>query len=112
MVNKVYKYIGPDILDITFSNEGLCGFKCSYPKDYNDPYELFLTVDLEEKPEILAFYNDVINKIPQYPTTCFSRSPIVTPMWAHYAHNSKGFVLEVDEDKLKKYIAGAVLKRC
>ena len=101
MSKKIYKYIGPSILNIAFSNSGFIGLKCSYPKDYNDPYELFLTIDQNIKPEILAYYQEVIGKIPQRPTTCFSNLPIVTPMWAHYAHNLSGFVIEIDEEKLK-----------
>jgi hypothetical protein len=30
-------------------------------------------------------------------------------MWAHYAHNSKGFVIEVDEDKLKEHLGNTLL---
>lgn len=105
MSRKLYKYVGPDILDVAFSESDYCGFKFSYPKDYNDPYELFLTIDFEDNSDVVAFYNEIVQEIPQYPTTCFSKSPIVTPMWAHYAHNSKGFVIEVDEEKLESYVA-------
>jgi hypothetical protein len=87
-------------LDVAFEKEDYCGFKFSFPKDYNDPYELFLTINFEDDPEVIAFYNEIVREIHQLPTTCFSNSPIVTPMWAHYAHNSKGFVIEIDEDKL------------
>ncbi|KZX65938.1 hypothetical protein A3712_17495 [Vibrio sp. HI00D65] len=104
MSKKLYKYVGPDILDIAFSETDYCGFKFSYPKDYNDPYELFLTIDFADNSDVVAFYNEIVQEIPQYPTTCFSKSPIVTPMWAHYAHNSKGFVIEVDEEKLESYV--------
>lgn len=109
MSKKIYKYIGPDVLDIAFKRDGFFGFKFSYPKDYNDPYELFLTIDFEQNPEVIAFYNEIVQKIEQYPTTCFSNSPIITPMWAHYAHNSKGFVIEVDENMLKEHIKDAGL---
>ncbi len=105
MGKKIYKYIGPDILDIAFSKDGFVGLKCSYPKDYNDPYELFLCIDPEESPELLAFYQETIGKIPQRPTTCFSNSPTVTPMWAHYAQTLSGFVIELDEDLLNEFLA-------
>ncbi|MFB2726687.1 DUF2971 domain-containing protein [Shewanella mangrovisoli] len=107
MSKKIYKYIGPKILEQAFSRQGFCRVKCSYPKDYNDPYELFLTVDFNDEPEVLAFYNEVIEEIPQYPTSCFSNSPIVTPMWAHYGQNSQGFVIEFDENKILKAIENA-----
>jgi hypothetical protein len=102
---KLYKYIGPDVLELAFSEAGYVGFKCTYPKDYNDPYELFLTIDPNEvEPEILAYYQEILGELPQLPTTCFSNLPNVIPMWAHYACNSKGFVIEVDEETLLKII--------
>lgn len=94
--------MGPEILALSFSHEGYLGFKCSLPKDYNDPYELFLSIDTTIEPHLLAFYQESIREIPQYPTTCFSKSPIVVPMWAHYAHSSRGFVVEIDEEKLEE----------
>lgn len=36
----------------------------------------------------------------------FSKSPIVSPMWAHYANNHTGFVLEFDLDKLQEHFIG------
>jgi hypothetical protein len=74
--------------------------KCSLPKDFNDPYELFLTIDFDEEPDALAFYADAVGDLAQLPTTCFSRSPDVIPMWAHYAENHKGFALEFSEPSL------------
>jgi hypothetical protein len=104
MGKKIYKYMGPEILDLAFSPENeKVGFKCSLPEDYNDPYELFLSVDRTLDPQLLAFYQESIGKIPQIPTTCFSNSPIVVPMWAHYAHTSRGFVVEIDEAELKAH---------
>jgi len=98
---KIYKYMGPKILDLAFNPEDeKVGFKCSLPEDYNDPYELFLSIDRNLDPQMLAFYQESIGEVPQIPTTCFSKSPIVVPMWAHYAHTSRGFVVEIDEDEL------------
>jgi Protein of unknown function (DUF2971) len=53
-------------------------------------------------PEALATYRELIYELPQYPTTCFSKSPVVPPMWAHYAQNHSGFVLEFDVDAIKE----------
>jgi len=103
MSKKTYKYVGPDILEKAFSEEGKCRFKCSYPKDFNDPYELFLTVDFNLSPELLAFYSETVDAIPQKATTCFSKSPSVVPMWAHYGHNHRGLVIEVDEEKIQEH---------
>ncbi len=105
-VGKIYKYFSHDVLDLVFDRDGFCGVKCSLPKDYNDPYELFLGMDLNTPTEQLAFYKDIVGGIPQNPTTCFSQSPIVSPMWAHYADNHSGFVLEFDLDGLQKHFEG------
>lgn len=84
-----------------FINESV-NLKCSYPKDYNDPYELFLSIDPQGvKPEYIAYYHEILSEIPQWPTTCFSLCPNVVPMWAHYASEHSGFVIEVDEEKLQ-----------
>ncbi|MEN3812022.1 DUF2971 domain-containing protein, partial [Chromobacterium piscinae] len=87
-------------IDKIFQSEDLISLKCSLPKDFNDPYELFLTIDFNKRPDVLAFYSDAIGKIPQVPTTCFSLSPSVIPMWAHYAQNLEGFTIAFDEEKL------------
>ena len=109
-MSKIYKYFPNDVLEIVFQKDGLCGLKCSFPKDYNDPFELFLSIDLTVTPDVLAFYNDVVQDIPQLPTTCFSNSPTVTPMWAHYADNQTGFVLEFDTDKLRQFSDDVMLE--
>ncbi len=104
---KLYKYVHPDYVGKVFSSEDHVSLKCSYPKDFNDPYELFLTMEFDQEPEALAFYAEVVGKLPQIPTTCFSRSPIVLPMWAHYAHNLQGFVIEFDEAILAPSFPGS-----
>ena len=100
MAKPLYKYIGPEYLDKVFSGPDKITIKCSHPQDFNDPYELFLTIDFNEDPGALAFYQDVVGELPQLPTTCFSRSPSIIPMWAHYAQNLTGVVVELDEEKL------------
>lgn len=102
MAKHIYKYFGPDIVDIALSEHGIT-LKFSLPKDFNDPYELFLTVDHKSDPGALAAYQEVIGTLPQLPTTCFSCSPAITPMWAHYGQNISGFVVEFNEEHLKEY---------
>ncbi|TKF98952.1 DUF2971 domain-containing protein [Vibrio lentus] len=102
-MSKIYKYFGSSVFELVFDKEGFCGVKCSLPEDYNDPYELFLAMDLNIPTEYLAFYNDVIQEMPQFPTSCFSKSPIVSPMWAHYANNHTGFAIEFDLEKLQQH---------
>lgn len=100
MSKNIYKYVGPSYLDKVFTYKDHITLKCSYPKDFNDPYELFLTIDFNERPEVLAFYADAVGKLPQLPITCFSHSPAVLPMWAHYAQTLQGFCIEFDEELL------------
>jgi len=102
MSKKLYKYVGSNYLDKVIKLPDVVTMKCSYPKDFNDPYELFLTIDKRQHPKVLAFYSDVIGDVPQLPTTCFSRSPSIVPMWAHYTQNLEGFVIELDEKILAK----------
>lgn len=103
MQSKIYKYLGADVLEVALSKSGFCSFKCSYPKDFNDPYELFLTIDYAQDPDLLATYKDTIGELPQLPTTCFSKSPSVVPMWAHYSHNHRGVVVEFNENLFSEY---------
>lgn len=100
MSTKIYKYVCCSYLHKVIGLPGQVTLKCSCPKNFNDPYELFLTIDFKEQPDVLAFYKDLIGNLPQLPTTCFSRSPIVIPMWAHYAQNTEGFAIEFDETAL------------
>lgn len=107
---KIYKYFSSDVLELVFERDEFCGVKCSLPKDYNDPFELFLGVDLNVSPECMATYREIIDEIPQLPTTCFSKSPIVPPMWAHYSQNHSGFVLEFDAQGLEDCFEEAQLR--
>ncbi len=107
-LGKIYKYLEYDVLRLALSEEGLCSFRCSYPRDFNDPYELFLTLDFQkQEPELLAYYYDVIGDLPQYPVTCFSKAPDVIPMWAHYGHSHRGVVLEFDENEFSRHFTSA-----
>lgn len=110
MSKKIYKYFSADVLDLIFGRNGFCGIKCSLPKDYNDPYELFLGVDLKASTECLATFSDVVQELPQLQTTCFSNSPVVAPMWAHYANNQSGFVLEFDAVMLENCFDDALVR--
>ena len=101
---NLYKYMGPDIADKLLLADNKCSLKLSSLKDYNDPFEFFLTIDYNQEPELLAYYKEIISMVTERPVTCFSKSPVITPMWAHYASNSQGFVVEINESKLKKWL--------
>lgn len=105
MSENLFKYFGPEAIEKVFADPDHVTLKCSLPKDFNDPYELFLTVDLNQEADVMAFYAECIGDLPQLPTTCFSRSPLVVPMWAHYAKNSTGFAVEFDEEMLSNHFS-------
>lgn len=106
-MSSVYKYFSADVFDLVFKTPGQVSLKCSLPKDYNDPYELFLGIDLGSDTEGLATYKVVVGDIPQLYTTCFSASPSSNPMWAHYGKNHSGFVVEFDREALTETIKGS-----
>lgn len=109
-MSKIYKYFSGNVFDLVFEREGFCGIKCSIPKEYNDPFELFLSVDRSLPTEMLATYNDIVSDIPQLPTTCFSASPVISPMWAHYAQNQSGFVIEFETDDIEQSFESVIIK--
>ncbi|QDK34723.1 DUF2971 domain-containing protein [Sphingomonas sp. IC081] len=92
----IFKYFLEERLDDVFLRDGHVGIKCSLPQEYNDPYELFLGVDFDQGSELLATYSEVVQEIPSQLTSCFSKSPVVAPMWAHYANDHRGFVIGFD----------------
>jgi hypothetical protein len=98
--SRLYKYVGPSYLGKVLAERRSISIRCSLPREFSDPYELFLTIRFDTEPELLAYYADLIGEIVQRPTTCFSRRPDVVPMWAHYAEGLRGAVLELDESRL------------
>lgn len=104
---KIYKYIGASTLDKVFANENSVGFKCSFPRDFNDPYELFLALDNYDDQNVVSYFNELLTSVVQMPTTCFSKRPDVIPMWAHYANTSSGVVVGIDEDLVSNAISSA-----
>lgn len=103
-MTNLYKFMGADIIDKLMMDETHIGIKFSHLHEYNDPYEFFLTIDFNRGSDELAFYNEMIGMVTKQPATCFTKSPVIPPMWAHYAGNSSGFVIEINEEKFKKYL--------
>lgn len=106
----LYKYLPASLADVVFTNDNDVTLKFAEPKDFNDPYELFLATDFGGDSEMLACYAEAIGEMPQYPTTCFSKSPVVIPMWAHYAFNQNGFVIEFSEEDMREEFKDAKFK--
>jgi len=54
MNKMIYKYISPEILHLATKEADYFSVKCSFPKDYNDSYELFLTIDFNQISEFIS----------------------------------------------------------
>jgi hypothetical protein len=76
MSKKIYEYVGPEHVDRVLHSSNVVTLKCSLPKEFNDPYELFLTIDFNEEPDALAYYADAIGELPEWSETV--RSPLST----------------------------------
>ncbi len=99
----LYKFLSENVADVLLdANKKKFGIKFSHLSDYNDPYEFFLTIDYNVPADMLATYKDAISMVVKSPATCFAKSPVILPMWAHYAGNSNGFALEIEESLLEE----------
>lgn len=106
----IFKYVSPSVLGRIFEKRDSVGFKFSYLSDYNDPYEFFLTInDPKNDPKIAACFLDLMRQVTGFPATCFSLKPDIIPMWAHYANNSSGFVIVLDDEVLSNSIPQCVI---
>lgn len=106
----IFKYFSENVIEHVFTRDGFVGIKCSLAQDYNDPFELFLGVNFDQGSDLLATYKEVVQEVPPLLTTCFSRSPVVAPMWAHYANNHRGFVLGFETTLLEGCFEGLMLR--
>jgi hypothetical protein len=97
----LFKYVSPDAATKVFGQDNELAIRFGLPKSYNDPYELFLEPDapLEDEAE-RAFYKYFLGEITEAPVACFSKRPDSIVMWAHYARDSAGICLALDEDEL------------
>ena len=109
-MKMIFKYFSDGVIDHVFNRDNHVGIKLSLPEDYNDPFELLLGVDLNQSAELLATYGDIVNEIPQLLTSCFSKSPVVAPMWAHYGNSHKGFVVGFDVSQIEKSFPDVMIK--
>lgn len=106
---RIYKYVGSSYLADVLNAVDSITLKCGYPRDFNDPFELFPTVDFTDVVDAIAYYGEAIGSLPQLPTTCFSRTPVSLPMWAHYAEDLRGCVVEIDETALASAFPKAIV---
>jgi len=107
----LYKYFSDDAIQY-FDDSEYFTLKFTKLEDYNDPYEQALAVDLadddSDNEDILRVrilkYQSAINRCRGYLATCFSNRPDITPMWAHYGNEQRGFVIGINENELIDYL--------
>jgi hypothetical protein len=97
----LFKFVSPDSVEKVLEHASELSIRFGLPKNYNDPYELFLEPDppLQDE-ERRAFYNYFLGKIVEAPVACFSKRPDSVVMWAHYSRDGSGICLAFDEDEL------------
>jgi len=97
----LFKYINGRGVRGMLPAPGSLSLRFSSPRDYNDPYELFLQPDsaLDDEDEA-AFYEYFLGHVVSLPVTCFSRRPDLVTMWAHYSAEGSGVCVAFDEDRL------------
>ena len=97
----LFKYVGPAAVAKVFSSPDRIAVRFGLPKQYNDPYELFVEPHppLQSEDE-RAFYNYFLGRVVEAPVACFSRRPDSVVMWAHYGQEGRGICLGFDEDAL------------
>lgn len=126
---KFYKYVSADVAKIIIKDGTL---KFTSPVNFNDPFDYHPAVLNTGFSKFARRLNKDIGKgIKQYKTShsasskhlqslrsgefretytrdmsisCFSKSQYILPMWAHYADNHEGCVIEFQFDS-KRYIA-------
>ncbi|WP_269934580.1 DUF2971 domain-containing protein [Serratia liquefaciens] len=127
---RFYKYVGIESAKIIIKDATL---KFTNPIDFNDPFDYHPTVDAKEFNKFIKRINNEIGDgIKRYKTShsqlkihlqelrsskfremytknmsvsCFSKSPFILPMWAHYANNHEGCVIEFEYKNEAKFFS-------
>lgn len=106
----VFKYLAVEGARRVLAQDDSLSLKFGLPKEYNDPYELFLQPSERlDAEELRAFFDFFFGRVVQTPVLCLSLRPECVPMWAHYAEEGAGIVLGFDEDALAEHFALAYL---
>lgn len=102
----IFKYLAPEGAEKVLEQNDRLSLKFGMPREYNDPYELFLQPSSPlGTEELRAFFEFFFGRVVQAPVSCFSMRPECVPMWAHYAKQGEGIVLGFDEDALAAHFS-------
>lgn len=95
---KLYKFYDTNLLSLASLHENY--FWLSKPNDFNDPFDCNINlIEFENKDEIQDLISE--NRIANIGVTCFTEEINEPLMWAHYANNYYGFVLELDAEHIR-----------
>ena len=100
----VYKYYSPASYNFDAIEKGY--FYFSKAEKLNDPFDVSLKL-INASPNFKALIRRLFPNIHEtfsnkYGTCSFSKDGLNKPMWASYADNYRGFVVEYDEDKFEE----------
>lgn len=133
-MGRFYKYVSVEVAKIILTESTL---KFSNPVKFNDPFDYHPYVPDKGLSKFIRRINNTVgNGFKQYRTnhhhtqkhlqdlrkgefretytknmsiSCFSKSPYILPMWAHYANNHEGCVIEFnyknDKDFIESYFS-------
>lgn len=118
-----YKYTTAETASKIINGQKL---KFTHPKEFNDPFDIYPAIPDKGHSKFLSFIakernlkitsfgkkrRDLLKELVQnvistfrdfnIVVTCFSRSPFIFPMWAHYANNHEGCVLKFNDDVIR-----------
>ncbi len=100
---KLYKFFDTNLLSIASLHENY--FWLSNPSQFNDPFDSNINL-IEYDNKVNEKLKDTAkrNNIPNIGVTCFSEIINEPLMWAHYANNYYGFVLELNTETIRVHL--------
>ena len=100
---KLFKFYDTNLNSVASLHEGY--FWLSNPSDFNDPFDCNLNL-VEHDNNINQELDTKIkrNNIANIGVTCFTQVINEPLMWAHYANNYRGFVVEFNTETIRVYI--------
>jgi hypothetical protein len=97
---KLYKFYNTNLLSIASLQDSY--FWLSNPKEFNDPFDCNINlIEHNNQKALNKITSSKKNDISNIGVTCFTEVLDEPLMWAHYANNFYGFVLELDSNHLR-----------
>lgn len=97
---RLYKFYDTNLLSLASLHENY--FWLSNPKEFNDPFDCNINLlEFENKENLLMPESRKRNDVSNIGITCFTEVINEPVMWAHYANNYYGFVLELNTEHIR-----------